>query len=138
MEQFLSTYNVLNRDNLHLLEEIYTTDIRFIDPAHEIIGLEKLTAYFTALYANVESIDFLFHDQVTAGDNGYVQWDMTFRHSRLSGGRSITVPGTTYVRYHPDGKVFYHRDYFDLGAMLYENLPLIGGLVTGVKRRLGK
>lgn len=138
MEHFLSTYKILKRDNLHLLEEIYAPDIRFIDPAHEIVGLEQLTTYFKALYANVESIDFLFHDQVTEGDKGYVQWDMTFRHSRFSAGKSIAVPGTTYVRFHPDGKVFYHRDYFDLGAMLYENLPLFGGFVKRIKRRLGK
>jgi hypothetical protein len=30
-----------------------------------------------------------------------------------------------------------HRDYFDLGAMLYEQLPLLGAVVRTLKGRLG-
>ncbi len=61
MANFLSMYKSLNRDNLHILKTVYTEDVRFIDPAHEINGLEHLTNYFSALYQNLDSIDFSFH-----------------------------------------------------------------------------
>jgi hypothetical protein len=138
MDTFLSTYKILNSENLHLLEEIYTPDVKFIDPAHEIIGLEKLSRYFAALYANLSSIEFVFHDEISVQDSGYVQWDMTFRHPQLSRGNAISVAGATFIRMGSNGKVCYHRDYFDLGAMLYEQLPLLGRLLTTIRKRVGK
>ncbi len=138
MEKFLAMYKDLSSDNLHLLQNVYSSDIQFIDPAHEISGLDKLTEYFSALYQNVISIDFDFKDAVQQHNSCYLQWDMTFRHKSLAGGKTILVSGTTFLRFNDDHKVYFHRDYFDLGEMLYENLPLLGRLVTTIKGRLGK
>lgn len=138
MKEFLSIYQNLNKDNLHNLETIYAENVKFIDPAHEIYGLEKLTVYFSAMYQNVESICFTFNHALEVKDEGYVQWDMTFVHKKLAGARPITVSGVTFVRSDDNGKIFFHRDYFDLGAMVYEQVPLLGRLITSIKRRLGK
>lgn len=56
MKEFLNMYNNFNKDNLHLLATVYSENVQFIDPAHEINGLEKLTVYFATLYRNVESL----------------------------------------------------------------------------------
>ena len=137
MKDFLEVFNALSSDNLYRLEEIYTSDIRFIDPAHEINGLERLRDYFAKLYANVTSVNFDFHEMVSDGLSGYVQWDMHFAHPKLNGGQQITVPGASFLRFSSSGKVCYHRDYFDLGSMLYQHLPLIGSVVRSINRRLG-
>jgi hypothetical protein len=138
MEKFLAMYKDLSSENLHILQDVYSTDIRFIDPAHEINGLGTLTEYFSTLYQNVISIGFDFKDVVRQHNSCYLQWDMSFRHKSLAGGRTILVSGTTFLRLNNDHKVCFHRDYFDLGEMLYENLPLLGRLVTTIKGRLGK
>lgn len=138
MEKFLQMYKKLNVENLHLLQGVYNSDIRFIDPAHEISGLENLTEYFSALYQNVESITFEFRDVVQQDRSCYLQWDMTFSHKSLARGKPIFVAGTTFLRLDEQDKVSYHRDYFDLGAMLYEHLPILGRLLISVKRRLAK
>ena len=137
MKNFLEVFNSLTSENLHRLDEIYTSDIRFVDPAHEITGIEKLRDYFAKLYANVTSVNFDFHEVVSDGLSGYVQWDMHFAHPRLKGGRTIIVPGASFLRFSSTGKVSYHRDYFDLGSMLYQHLPLIGSVVRSINRRLG-
>ena len=137
MQTFLDTYQSLTVDSLDRLASIYTEDIIFIDPAHQIHGLDRLTAYFAALYRNINTINFTFHRHLQTGDEGFVQWEMSFSHPRLNAGRIITVPGISCLRFNEEGKVSYHRDYFDLGAMIYENLPLVGRILTAVKRRLG-
>ena len=137
MKDFLEVFNSLTSDNLHRLEEIYTSDIHFVDPAHEIHGLENLRDYFAKLYANVTSVNFDFREEMSSGQNGYVQWDMHFAHPRLNGGRSIIVPGASFLRFSTAGKVIFHRDFFDLGSMLYQHLPLLGGVVRSINRRLG-
>lgn len=138
MDKFLTMYNSLNSKNLHLLKDVYRADIRFVDPAHEICGLEKLTDYFFALYQNLYSIDFAFHDAQQIDSAAYLQWEMTFRHKKLSGGRPMVVNGATFLQFDRDRMVYYHRDYFDLGALLYEQLPLFGRLIKVIKRRLGQ
>ncbi len=138
MEKFFAMYQGLSSDNLHLLQNVYSSDIQFVDPAHDISGLDELTKYFSALYQNVTSIDFDFKDVVQQHNSCYLQWDMTFRHKSLAGGKTILVSGTTFLRLNDDHKVCFHRDYFDLGEMLYEHLPLLGRLLTTIKGRLGK
>jgi len=70
MKEFLDVYQKLNRDNLHLLGTVYAENVQFIDPAHEVNGLKEMTAYFAALYQNVESINFLFHHSLEVKDQG--------------------------------------------------------------------
>ena len=138
MENFLNTYRALNKDNLHRLKEIYAEDVRFIDPAHTINGLAQLRRYFGALYRDIDPPVFRFIHDLRVNEDAYVQWEMDFMHPRLNRGRIITISGSSYLRFNEDNKVCFHRDYFDLGAMLYEQLPVLGKLILFVKRGLGR
>lgn len=137
MKDFLDLYRILNRENVDRIGEIYTDDIHFIDPAHEIRGLDNLLNYFKHLYANVERIEFDFFDQISDSDSGYVRWTMRFSHPRLKGGADIVVPGSTHLKFSADNKAHYHHDYFDLGTMLYQHLPILGSIIRTINRRLG-
>jgi hypothetical protein len=43
--------------------------------------------------------------------------------------------GVTELRF-TDGKVQSHYDHYDLGAMLYEHLPVMGSLIKLVKSKV--
>ncbi len=135
LEHFFNTYQRLNRDNLDLLSGIYSEDIRFSDPAHSLNGLSALRDYFAELYANVEQIRFDFSPPRISDDQVFVQWVMHLRHPRLNRGGVVEVPGISCLHFAENGLVDDHRDYFDLGLLLYEQLPLLGPLVRAVKRR---
>lgn len=135
LERFLATYQKLDRDNLDLLAGIYTETVHFSDPAHRLTGLPALRSYFAELYAGVEKIRFIFDQQHRDGNQVFVQWRMRLRHPRLNRGAEIEVPGISCLHFAADGRVDNHRDYFDLGALLYEQLPLLGAVVRTVKRR---
>ena len=137
MEQFLKVYQDLKLENIESIEEIYSQDIHFIDPAHEIEGLAALRDYFENLYKNIDHIHFDFLHPARIENEGYVQWTMTFSHPRIKGGQNISVPGTSFLKFSSDNKVYFHRDYFDLGSMLYQHLPLLGAVVKSINRRLG-
>ncbi len=70
----------------------------------------------------------------TGDGEGYLRWTMTYRHPRLRGGAPIRVDGCSHLLWWD--KVYQHRDYFDAGALLYEHLPLMGGAIAWLKRRL--
>jgi hypothetical protein len=132
---FASEFAALDGSNLHRLEQLYSHDVRFSDPLHEIQGLPALHEYFTELYANVSELGFTFHgyDQVQDGV-GYLRWTLHYRHPRLRHGQPIEVVGCSYLLWHE--KVYQHRDYFDAGALLYDHLPLMGAAIGWLKGRL--
>jgi hypothetical protein len=62
------------------------------------------------------------------------------QHPKLNGGKTITVNGISHLLYQMDNessaKIFLHRDFFDLGQLLYENIPVIGAINRQLKKGL--
>ncbi|MFQ2291456.1 nuclear transport factor 2 family protein [Aeromonas enteropelogenes] len=137
LARFVALYQQLDRQQLHRLSEVYAEEVIFIDPAHRIEGLAALSDYFAALYQRLAYCHFVITSQQQQGRQAWLGWTMTFSHPRLRGGKPVTVEGATRLEFDEEGKVCLHRDYFDLGAMLYEQLPLLGSLVRTIKGRLG-
>lgn len=134
--RFISVYQQLNKDSLELLNEIYSEDIRFSDPLHKIAGLNTLTGYFKTLYQNVESIDFVIHQVIRDENTAALTWTMNLVHPKLNAGNGISVEGVSLLTF--NSKIIQHQDYFDLGAMLYEQLPIVGGLIGFIKSKVAK
>jgi hypothetical protein len=136
LRHFAQQFADLNKDNLQRLDELYTQDVFFTDPLHEVQGIGQLRRYFSELYANVSDLRFDFNgfDQVNEGE-GYLRWVMSYRHPRLAGGQLIRVEGCSHLLWRD--KVYRHRDYFDAGALLYEHLPIVGRAIAWLKRRMG-
>lgn len=131
--RFQQTFQELRRDNLSRLANIYAEDVVFEDPLHRVDGLAALTDYFERMYAGVESIGFEFGDVIEAPGQAMLTWIMHLTHRRLRPGEPLALPGASHIRF--DERVHYHRDYFDAGALLYERLPLLGGVVRAIRRR---
>jgi hypothetical protein len=135
-EKFTQLYQELNKDNLELLGDLYSEEITFIDPLNRIEGLDDLTNYFADLYENVSSISFDFIEIKSFENSHFVTWNMTLAHTKLNRGKSYIVPGVTHLQTDENEKINYHRDYFDAGKMLYEQIPVIGTIITWIKRKL--
>lgn len=136
LAHFKVLFNELDKGNLKKLPAVYSEDIRFQDPLGAVAGLDALTHYFASAYANVISCHFAFEDAVVQDSFASIPWVMHLRHKRIRGGREIQVAGISHLRVR-DGKICYHRDYFDAGQLLYENLPVVGGVIRWVKGYAG-
>lgn len=121
-----------------LLDSFYHPDVHFLDPVGEMRGLDQLKSYYEEMYKNVIAIDFNFHHIVEERDHLIGTWTMTYQVNALNGGRPIEVLGNSHITFDPETNlVIYHRDYFDLGEMVYEHVPFIGALVRYIKNKLG-
>ncbi|AGL86857.1 MULTISPECIES: nuclear transport factor 2 family protein [Pseudomonas] len=137
LQRFARDFASLDKHNLQRLDQLYSEDIQFTDPLHEVNGLPRLRHYFAELYANVSELRFDFHGIDTCGEGqGYLRWTMSYRHPRLRAGQLVRVAGCSHLHWRDD-KVYRHRDYFDAGALLYEHLPVLGTVIAWLKRRLG-
>ena len=136
-ERVKEAYQSLAKDNLSDIETLYTPDIYFEDPSHAVQGKPALMGYFAKQFANLEKCSFKYHSTIVNDTDVFMTWTMFLNHPKLRRGETVRVEGASYLRTR-NGKVYYHRDYFDLGSMLYENIPLLGRIIRKLKDRLGQ
>ncbi len=132
--RFKDTFNRLGSGSLWLLEDLYADDLFFEDPLHRIHGLPALRTYLARLYAGVIHCAFTFEHEVVAADQAMLTWTMHLAHASVGRGNPVHLPGASHIRF--TDKVHYHRDYFDVGALLYERVPLLGAVIRAVKARV--
>ncbi|MCO7198040.1 nuclear transport factor 2 family protein [Pseudoalteromonas sp. OANN1] len=134
-QRFVAIYNEIDKYCLGKLASIYTEDISFVDPFHKIQGLDALTSYFQGLYENVSEIEFLVTNAYQVDDVSFIYWTMSYQHPKLNGGKIIEVDGHSRLSFIGE-KVAQHRDYFDSAQMLYRQVPLLGGVIRLLDKRI--
>lgn len=136
VDKFVDIYQKLDNSNLELLSEIYSDDIEFIDPMHQINGIAELRAYFANLYSNVKHCQFDITDSFSIDNNAFIYWTMHYAHPKLSLGKTISVQGHSKLIFKKD-KIIKHRDYFNVGELLYKHIPLLGSVINYIDKRAG-
>ena len=151
--KFENFYTDLASMKVHELSDLYSEDVVFIDPIAAHSGIVAVEKYFAKLLHNAKFCTFTIHgientqktphtsefsNKVFEESVNYtVTWTMSFTSSRMNKGQPIDVDGITQLKVKND-KINYHRDYYDLGQMVYENIPLLGRIVKRLKRTLGQ
>lgn len=133
IERFKTYFQVLHESDLSQLRHLYSEQVLFKDPVHEIRGLVELEDYFTAMCGDLTDCRFEYLDELVTDEAAYVKWVMHFKHPRL-GNRLISVRGVSHLKI--SDKIDYHEDFYDMGAMLYEQLPLLGSVTRWLRLRL--
>jgi hypothetical protein len=132
-------FNSFNRDTVHLADDFYDPDVAFRDPIVELQGRDALKAYYVDMYETVISIRFDFSGGIEKDEEVVVFWNMELRAEGLKGGEPVLLEGASHIKFGgKSGKAVYHRDYFDMGAFVYENVPVLGSIVRYTKKRLSK
>ena len=136
INSFIDIYSQLSSGNLHLLDDVYSDSIVFSDPLHKLESLDRVKSYMAHMYQNISNYSITINDAMVANDQAYLQWSMQFSHRRLNKGKLISFDGVSRLIF--DQKITHHQDYYDLGAMLYEHLPLIGKMIKFTKAKAGQ
>lgn len=136
IEQFVSLYASLNVSNVNELDKLYDANIQFIDPVHHINGLSDLKKYISHMYENISDYKLTVLDCVQGESTAYLTWSLRFCHPRLNAGNRIEFEGVSKLEFNE--KIYKHQDFYDLGAMLYEHIPVLGSLLKIIKNKAGK
>lgn len=130
-------FKKLNKETMHLVDEFYDEDVLFCDPIVELKNRQQVKDYYINMYNNVQSISWDIPDEIRAGNDCTLVWKMTLTAKNFNKGQPVIVDGVSVIKFGgKEGKAIYHRDYFDLGAFVYEGIPVLGGLVRFVKRKM--
>lgn len=142
IENVMQIYTAFDQASVTALDQIYSENIVFVDPFNRVEGLPALTRYFADMVEGMEECLFEFEQvlesSLSGGSGGVEQavlfWTMHYRHKKLSGGKKLSLSGNSHLQFAEN--IFYHRDYFDAGAMLYEHVPLLGFAIRKIKTRM--
>ncbi len=125
-------YETLTPASIATLGDHYAPDARFKDPFNEVVGTAAIRRIFAHMFATTDAPRFVVTDCIEQGDQAMLGWAFHFALR----GRALTVRGVTHLRFDAEGRVTLHRDYWDAAEELYEKLPVVGGLMRLIKRRL--
>ncbi len=129
-------YNNSSKENMSLVTEFYHPDAEFTDPVGSIKGAENLKNYYSGLYENLKDIKFEFPQMFQDKDTVIAVWIMTMSTEKLNDGKPVLLHGSSIIKFNTDGQAISHRDYFDLGEMVYEHIPVVGYFVRKIKSKL--
>jgi hypothetical protein len=121
-------------DKLELLDSLYTSDVEFRDPVHTLHGCLALRHYLRKMASNLKSYHISYLDEVSSNNSACLSWEMAFSHPMLNGGRLVTLRGMSQLKF--TDKVFYHEDCYDLGALVYEQVPMLGWVIRLLKKNM--
>lgn len=130
----IAFYEALTPDTLTRLDAIYADDARFIDPFNDVSGIAAIRRVFQHMFEALDAPRFQIVLSVSEGDHCFLLWNFRFR--RKGDSATSLIHGSTHVRFAADGRVTWHRDYWDPAGELYESVPLLGALMRWLRRRL--
>lgn len=133
LARLITFFESIATDNVHQLAEVYSADVWFKDPFNEVRGIDEVMRIFVHMFTQVDGPRFVVTDSVLQGDQAFLTWNFLFRMKRFSRDEQC-IRGASHVRFAPDGRVMFHRDYWDAAEELYEKLPVLGGLMRVLKR----
>jgi limonene-1,2-epoxide hydrolase len=129
-------FETLSPEAVEAMAEVYAPDAFFKDPFNEVRRVEDVQEIFRRMYANLLEPRFRVVNRIDGDGQAMLEWDFEFRIRRYRPDRLWTVHGVSHLRFAPDGRIAYHRDFWDTGEELYAKLPVVGALVRLLRRRM--
>jgi steroid Delta-isomerase len=135
VERTARFFETLQPASVAQMGDYYTPDAYFKDPFNEVNGLAQVQRIFSHMYVALDNPHFVVTERVVQGTQCFLVWDFKFRFKRFDKSTEQTVRGTSHLRFAADGRINYHRDYWDAAEELYEKLPVVRSVMRWLKRR---
>lgn len=133
LDKLIHFFESISKENTVDLKQIYTDDVFFKDPFNEVNGIQHVITIFDHMFHQLDQPRFVVTTHVSQGDQAFLTWDFLFKMKRFNRNEQC-IRGASHIRFAADGRVSYHRDYWDVAEELYEKLPLIGSVMRGLKK----
>ena len=136
IDRFVNNMNAIHKNNTQeIINSVYTNDVTFVDPVKKIDGIEAVNDYFAHLYKSVDECKFDITAYVQNGNHDSIEWVMSLKHQKIAKGKELKLDGASFIEYRDD-KVCYQKDYYDLGALIYEQIPVIGSIIKKIRHAI--
>lgn len=136
LDALILFYNEFSPASVARFGEFYSDDAWFKDPFNEVRGIAAIQRIFTHMFTQVAEPRFVVTEQVSDENGAMLVWEFFFRIHRWREGEIQVIRGISHLKFDVQGKVRYHRDYWDAAEELYEKLPLIGTIFRFLRKAI--
>lgn len=137
LARLVDYFQSLTAESVENMQLFYTEDAYFRDPFNDVAGIDRIKLIFSGMFDHLQAPRFVVTESVAQNDTAVLFWDFTFRMKTLMPNQIMVIRGSSHLRFATDGRVQYHRDYWDAAGELYEKLPVLGMLMRWLKKRAG-
>ena len=137
MDALVRFYETLTPADVDRFPEFYADDAWFKDPFNEVTGIAPIKHIFADMFVRLVEPRFTIVETIEQPHGVMLIWDFDFRLRELKPELARRIHGASHIRFADDGRVNYHRDYWDAAGELYEQLPVVGALMRWLKKRAG-
>ena len=134
LAELIKFYQELSPQSVIRFPECYSANAYFKDPFNEVRGLAPIQRIFTHMFTQVGEPRFVVTESIVAENGAMLIWEFNFQLKLWGKRQTQIMRGVSHLRFDADGKVNFHRDYWDTGEELYMKLPAIGTLMRGLRR----
>ena len=137
LEDYIAYFERLNGRSVRLLEKMAAPEIRYMDPFHDVRGIEAMENILKTLFDRKLERPGLKIVNAGWGRDGYtafLRWDFSFmpRGKR----EEWLVEGVSEIVFGPDGKVVQHHNHWDSGSQVMAHLPFLNYVWAWVSRKI--
>jgi len=136
LDSLVSFFETLRPESLAAFSHHYAEDAYFKDPFNEVRGLPAIQNVFAHMFRQLAEPRFVIVDQVVDENGAMLVWEFHYRLTFFGREQKHLIRGASHLKFSAEGKVVWHRDYWDAAEELYASLPFIGGLMRALKKRL--
>ncbi len=136
VERVVHYFETLSAATVAHIGRLYAPQARFVDPFNDVVGLHGIGGVFNHMFTTLDDPRFVITSRVVQGQQCFLTWDFQFQFKTFKKDQLQTIRGGSHLVFGPDGLVTLHRDYWDAAAELYEKLPVVGGLMRWIKKRV--
>jgi hypothetical protein len=118
------------------IANVYAEDAYLNDTLKTLTDREEVKQHFIHTSKTMTTYSLEIEDTMKSEQGYYVRWTMKFSAPKLAGGKEIISIGMSHVIFDKEGKVLIHQDFWDSSTGLFEHIPVLGGGIRMVKKRL--
>lgn len=134
LDRLIDFYHALTPESIERFTEFYSADAYFKDPFNEVRGVEAIQRIFRHMFTQVEAPRFVVTERVADANGVMLVWEFCYRVRLWGRGQTQVMRGVSHLRFAADGKVNYHRDYWDAAEELYMKIPVLGGVMRCLQK----
>jgi limonene-1,2-epoxide hydrolase len=133
--QLVQFFESMSPSDAQRMDRIYAPDAWFKDPFNEVRGVRDISRIFAHMFEQVDAPRFVVTEALVQGSSVMLTWDFNFSFKPPLRAGLQCIRGCSHLRLDADGRVVFHRDYWDTAEELYEKMPVLGGLMRWLRRR---
>lgn len=132
LDEIVAFFETLDLASLGEMRWLYSEDAYFKDPFNEVRGITAIRRIFSHMFETVAEPRFRVTERVADSGGAVLLWELSFGRP----GHVRHVRGASHLRFDEQGRIKWHRDYWDAAEELYAKQPLLGWVMRKLQRAL--